>query len=106
MAAGRRSRPAIRYNPDVKSLLAMVPAVDPAAAADDPGHAGGAGGGAREGTGLDHQPLRHARSRGWNSCSASSCPISPLAMRQLPAACWRWRVVLFRRAGQGQLRRR
>jgi hypothetical protein len=33
----------------------------PAAAADDSGHADRAGRGAREGAGLDHQPLRHAQ---------------------------------------------
>ena len=65
-----------RYNPDVKSLVAMVPAVIPLLLHADPGHADGAQRGAREGAGLDHQFLRHAGRPGWSSCSASSCPTS------------------------------
>ena len=68
-----------RYNPDFKSLYAMVPGIIADPAALDPGHADGAQRGAREGARLDHQPLRHARRRGWNSCWASSSPT------------WRWR---------------
>ena len=69
-----------RYNPDVKSLLAMVPAVIPMLLLHDPGDADRALRGAREGARLDHQPLRHAGHAHSSSCSASSCPTSCSAM--------------------------
>ena len=49
-----------RYNPDVTEPGGDGAGGDPAAADADPGHAGGAERGAREGAGLDRQFLRHA----------------------------------------------
>ena len=62
-ASPRRPPPAWRRafaNPDVRSLPAMVPGRDSAAAAHDARHADRAGGGAGERAGLHHQPVRHA----------------------------------------------
>ncbi len=50
-----------RYNPDVKSLVAMVPAVIPLLLMLIPAMLDGAQRGAREGARLDHQFLCHAR---------------------------------------------
>ena len=49
-----------RYNPDVKSLVAMVPAVIPLLLMLIPAMLTALSRGAREGAGLDRQPLRHA----------------------------------------------
>ena len=65
-----------RYNQDFDSVNAMVPSTHRDAAGADPGDPDGARRGAREGAGLDHQPLRDAGARGSSSSSASSCPTS------------------------------
>jgi ribosome-dependent ATPase len=56
----RRLETRFRYNPDVKSLPAMVPAVIPLLLMLIPAILTALARGAREGAGLDHQPLRHA----------------------------------------------
>ncbi len=66
-----------RYNPDVKSLVAMVPAVIPLSAAADPGHAGDALGGPREGPRARSSTSTSRRRRAWSSCWASSSPTWP-----------------------------
>jgi ribosome-dependent ATPase len=93
---------ALSLQPRRASLPAMVPAVIPLLLLMLPGHAHRAGRGAREGAGLDHQPLRHAGDAQPNSCWASSCPTSrwPCSTFLLMTAAGGHRV---RRAGQGQL---
>ena len=65
-----------RYNPDVQSLVAMVPAVIPLLLLLIPGDADRARRRAREGAGLDRQSLRHPGHPARSSCSASSSPTS------------------------------
>ena len=74
-----------RYNPDVKSLVAMVPAVIPLLLLLDPGHAGDALGGPREGPRVDHQLLRHADDAP-GVPAGQAAPLRGPGDSQLPAA--------------------
>ena len=74
-----------RYNPDVKSLAAMVPAVIPLLLLLDPGHAGDALGGPREGPRVDHQLLRHADDAP-GVPAGQAAPLRGPGDAQLPAA--------------------
>ena len=86
----RRSRSGSATTRTSRACMPWCRAIIAHAAGPDPRHPDGARRGAREGAGLDHQLLRHARDPRSSSCSASSCPTSP-GDAQLPR-CWSaWR---------------
>ena len=75
-----------RYNPDVKSLVAMVPGGDPAAADADPGDADGARRGAREGARARSSTSTSRRSRGCEFLLGKQLALRRAGDAQLPAA--------------------